>query len=151
MPEVKPKIRDRRTFVLDPMRRVERAAHRELAELLASIGYPGVGAPQLLVFANVPRWDGIRMKDLADRMQLTQGAVTQLVAALERRGLVERVRDLDDGRGVIVRPTLASNRGYEASRDRLAEMEQRWRTLVGPRRWATFRAVLEELADAVER
>jgi DNA-binding MarR family transcriptional regulator len=90
------------------------------------------------------------MKELAERMQLTAGAVTQVVASLERQGLVERVRDPEDGRGVIVRPTLASNEGYERSRDRLAEMERRWSEMVGPRRWATFRAVLFTLAEALE-
>jgi DNA-binding MarR family transcriptional regulator len=93
----------------------------------------------------------MRMGELADRMQLTPGAVSQLVAHLERLGLAERVPDPSDGRGVIVRPTRAANAGYEASRRRLAELEQEWRSLVGPRRWQTFRSVLDELAQWQER
>ena len=140
-----------RTFILDPMRRIGRAVHADLEGLLAAIGYREVRAPHITVFAHVPRWEGMRMSELADRMQLTPGAVSQLVAHLENLGLAERVRDDADGRGVIVRPTRAANRGYEASRRRLAELEEEWRALVGPRRWATFRSVLEQVADWEDR
>ena len=140
-----------RTFILDPMRVIERAVHRNLETLMAEVGYPEVRAPHLAVFAIVPRGDGIRMSDLADRMQLTRGAVTQLVSYLEDHGLLERVPDPNDGRGVIVVPTAAAHEGYEAGRARIGELEDGWRARIGERRWATFRSVLEELAAECER
>jgi DNA-binding MarR family transcriptional regulator len=139
-----------RDFVLDPMRRVERAVHRELEDLMSRTGYSDVRVPHLNVFAHVPRGTGIRMSELAERMQLTKGAVTQLVGYLEAHGYLERVSDPADGRAVLVRPTEAANRGYELGRARLAELEASWEERVGEDRWRTFKTVLEEVARLQE-
>jgi DNA-binding MarR family transcriptional regulator len=133
------------------MRRIQRSVHRELLRILEQEGYPEVRIQHLNVFALVPRDDGMRMSDLADRLQLTPGAVTQMVHQLVTLRLLERVRDPADGRAVLVRPTATAEAGYESSRRRIAGLEAEWETLVGPRRWATFRQVLSELADHEER
>lgn len=140
----------RRRFALDPMRRIQRAVHRKMMTTVAKEGYPQVRIQHLNVFALVPRDEGMRMSVLAERLQLTPGAVTQLVDQLVRLGLVERVPDPTDGRAVIARPTPAAEAGYEAGRRFLAEREEEWKSLVGPRRWATFRSVLEQIADHEE-
>jgi DNA-binding MarR family transcriptional regulator len=141
---------DQRTFILDPMRRIERSVHAELEALLLSLGYEGVRIPHLNVFAHVPRPDGMRMSVLAERMQLTQGAVTQLVAHLERLRLVKRIPDPTDGRGVVVVPTARASRGYDASRDRLDDLQRAWTGRVGAKRWKTFVDVLNEIAEYQE-
>jgi len=148
----------KRRFVLDPMRRLQRAVHSGMLVKLAGLGYPDVRVQHLNVFAMVPRDEGMRMAELADRLQLTPGAVTQLVDQLERQRLVERGRDPSDGRAVRVRPTGRAERGYEEGRKHLAALEAEWSDLVGPRRWATFKQVLfevleheEEKAGIVER
>ena len=135
-----------RTFALDPMRRLDRAVHVELERLMADAGFPEVRVPHLAAMAHIPRGEGIRMSELADLMQVTRGAATQIVNYLEQHGYLERVRDPSDGRGVIVRPTSAAERGYEVARARIAELEEGWRRRVGPERWDTFRGVLDELA-----
>src|SRR5438093_13732780 len=130
-----------RTFVLDEMRRLERSVHGDLEGILAANGYPEVRMPHLIVFAHVPRGAGMRMSVLADRMQLTKGAVTQLVSYLESYGLLERVRDPNDGRGVIVKPTRAAERGYNLGRRRIAAIEGAWAELAGRRRRGVFTSV----------
>ena len=137
---------DDRGFILDPMRRIIRAVHRDLEELLAREGYPEVRIPHINIFAVLPRGEGMRMSEVAAWLQLSPGAVTQLVTHLESLGLAERLPDPTDGRAVIVRPTPAANRGYEAARDRLAELQRRWEDLVGAERWRTFRDVLGTIA-----
>lgn len=129
------------------MRRIENAVHRSMLEALAATGYPDLRIQHLHVFAHVPRDEGMRMSELAERLQLTPGAVTQLVDQLQRLGLIERAPDPADRRAVRVRPTAAAEAGYEAGRRLLAEREAEWEGLVGSRRWATFRAVLSEIAD----
>ena len=141
----------KRRFVLDPMRRIQRAVHRRMVGEVAAAGYPDVRVPHLNVFAHVPRDEGMRMSVLAGWLQLTPGAVSQVVAQLEQMGLMERSPDPGDGRAVIVRPTPEAEAGYEAGRRFIAGLEDEWRTLVGPRRWATFRAVLAEISAHEER
>lgn len=151
MTGVKGRVPLTRQFLLDPMRRVLRAVHRDLEAVMERTGYPEVRVPHINVFAHLGRGKGMRMSDLAEQMQLTPGAVTQLIAHLERLGLAERLPDPRDGRGVIVRPTPAANEGFEAARARLAELESEWERRVGPRRWRTFNGVLWEIVELLER
>lgn len=150
MASVKGRVPLTRQFVLDPMRRILRAVHRDLERVMDDAGYPDVRVPHINVFAHLGRGEGMRMSDLAEQMQLTPGAATQLISHLERLGLVERLPDPSDGRGVIVRPTPAANEGFEAARARLGELESEWERRVGPRRWRTFTEVLSEIVDLLE-
>jgi DNA-binding MarR family transcriptional regulator len=129
------------------MRRLDRAVHEEVTAMLAEIGYPEVRIAHLLLFIHTPEEEGIRMSQLAERMQLTPGAVTQLVSHLERHGLMERFRDPTDGRAVIVRPTARTRRGYAAAWGRLGELLAGWEALAGPGRWETFRRTLDDIVD----
>ncbi len=49
--------------------------------------------------------DGLRIVDLCEDALLTQAGVSRLVSRLERRGLVERGCDPDDGRAFRIRLT----------------------------------------------
>jgi DNA-binding MarR family transcriptional regulator len=138
----------RRQFVLAPMRAMLAAANRDILASVEAAGYPDVTIQHLNVFAQVPRDEGMRMSELAERLQVTPGAVTQLVQQLEDMGLVRRTPDPSDRRAVIVRPTPEAEAGYEAGRRRIAELEERWGGLVGPRRWATFKAVVGHIAQS---
>jgi DNA-binding MarR family transcriptional regulator len=129
------------------MRRLDRAVHEEVTAMLAEIGYPEVRIAHLLLFIHTPEEEGIRMSQLAERMQLTPGAVTQLVTHLERHGLMERFRDPTDGRAVIVRPTARTRTGYAAAWGRVGELLAGWEALAGPDRWDTFQRTLGDLVD----
>lgn len=58
--------------------------------------------------------DGLRMGELSERILVTNGNVTWLVAALEREGLVRRRTAPEDRRATIVRLTAAGKRHFEA-------------------------------------
>ena len=69
--------------------------------------------------------DGSRMRrvDLAERLLITQGGMTRLLAGLERQGLVERAPCPDDARVVYAQLTPAGERRLEAARrDHLADV-----------------------------
>jgi len=51
--------------------------------------------------------DGISVKDVAAKLQVTSGAVTQLVDTLIVRGLIERAENPNDRRSILLRATDA--------------------------------------------
>lgn len=58
-----------------------------------------------------------RLTDLTETEQLTQPGITQLIARLERDGLVLRRRDPGDGRAVIVHLTEAGRQVRQTRHD----------------------------------
>ena len=66
----------------------------------------------------------LRLRDLVDRVVLSQPGLSRKVARLEDEGLVERLPDPHDGRGVLVRMTRAGP-GGPAQRGRRAHRRRR--------------------------
>ena len=57
-----------------------------------------LSAPQMRTICVIGRNKDIRMKDIADRMELTTGTVTVMIDRLQVMGLVERCRNENDRR-----------------------------------------------------
>jgi len=87
----------------------------------------------------------LRRVDLAERLLITQGGVTRLLAGLEREGMVQRAPCPDDARVVYAQLTPAGRRRLNAARrDHLADVSR----LFGAR----FRAAeLDQLGGFMER
>ena len=66
----------------------------------------------------------LRLSELTATEQVSQPAITQLVARLERDGLVDRRPDPRDGRAVLARATDAGTRIVRTRhRDRVAQLD----------------------------
>src|ERR671931_2216797 len=133
-----------------PLARLLLEAHRalggELLEGLSERGYEDVRPGHAALFMNIDRRTGSRLTELARRAHMTKQGMMLLVDELEERGYVRRVPDPEDGRAKIVRLT-ARGRNYVAeARRAMAAVESRARRELGWRRFAGFRAALEELA-----
>jgi DNA-binding MarR family transcriptional regulator len=89
--------------------------------------------------------DGTRASVIAQRAGLTRQAITMIVDELEEAGVVRREPDPDDGRAKRIVYTEAGLRAFDESRERIAEIERRWRNELGARRWNELRAALAEL------
>lgn len=89
--------------------------------------------------------DGACPTDLAAGGWITKQAVGQRVRELEEMGLVRTDPDPDDGRAIIVRRTPVGDRAAADILDAIAEIERSWAEQVGKERYATFRAVLDQL------
>src|SRR2546425_595496 len=124
------------------MRRIERAVTRAVAVRLAPIGYANGRAPHVNLLDQVG--DGARVTELADRLQMTAAAVSQLADHLERHGLIERTRDLRDRRAVVVKPTAATARGYRVGRETVDGIEAAWARRLGNERFAELKAMLAD-------
>lgn len=133
-----------RTNILDRMRSIERAVHREMQTQLALGGYPQVRIPHIALLAHMTT-NGRRLTEFAELMQVTKSAVSQLVTQLEGWGLVERVPDPTDGRAALIRATPAADEGFRIARKRLAEIEREWEATIGEERLAELARTLEEL------
>jgi DNA-binding MarR family transcriptional regulator len=76
--------------------------NERLLERFGDAGYPEVRASYGSVLVPLFEEDGLRLGQLAERSRLSKQAMTSLVAACERDGLVARERDPADGRAFVV-------------------------------------------------
>ncbi|MGD2113183.1 MAG: MarR family transcriptional regulator, partial [Gammaproteobacteria bacterium] len=91
--------------VIVAIRRVIRAVDLHSRTLVESHGLTG---PQALIL-KVLQDGSLAAGELAARISLSQGTVTDILNRLESRGLVQRLRDTRDRRRVLVRTTPAGH------------------------------------------
>jgi len=89
---------------------------------------------------------GTRQADLVARSRLTKQAVQQFLDELEADGIVERIRDPDDGRGRVVRFTPRGRQVLADANVVKQQIEERFRRKLGTER---FRQLVETLKDLV--
>ena len=85
--------------ILIALRRVIRAIDRHSRNLVQSHGLTG---PQALLLTEIVRSGSLTGSELAKRVSLSQATVTDVVKRLERRKLLERNRDTNDKRRVLL-------------------------------------------------
>jgi DNA-binding MarR family transcriptional regulator len=112
--------------VIVAIRRVIRAVDLHSRTLVESHGLTG---PQALIL-KVLQDGSLAAGELAARISLSQGTVTDILNRLESRGLVQRLRDTRDRRRVLVRTTPAGHALLQQSPPLLQErFVQRFRSL----------------------
>jgi DNA-binding MarR family transcriptional regulator len=89
--------------VIVALRRVIRAVDLHSRTLVESHGLTG---PQALILKALQN-GSLTAGELATRVNLSQGTVTDILNRLEQRGLIKRIRDTEDRRRVLVEATKA--------------------------------------------
>ncbi len=97
------------------------------------------------VMAGVPA-DGINVTDLSARAGMSKQGVGQFVAYLVDSGHLRTSPHPDDGRVRLVFRTEEGDRFMAGVYAAIARVEGRFAAEVGPRRFATFKKVMTELA-----
>ena len=103
--------------VIVALRRVIRAVDLHSRTLVESHGLTG---PQALILKGLQS-GSLSAGELAARVSLSQGTVTDILNRLEKRGLITRVKDSQDRRRVLVQPTAAGLSVLEQSPPLLQE------------------------------
>jgi DNA-binding MarR family transcriptional regulator len=143
---------DQRPFtIIMAFRRTARLMVGELIERLEADGHDGVHPSHHALYENIDP-DGTRLTDLAARADMTHQSMSELVAALERGGWVERRPDPTDGRARLVCLTHEGKHLVSRGLHHIAEIEAKWQE-----RWreaghdGELRPVLERAIKAQER
>jgi DNA-binding MarR family transcriptional regulator len=133
-----------RPFLVDRMRAIDRAVTRQVGMALPAEVAQRVSAPHMRLMAEVPP-GGIRPSQLAERLGVSRSAVSQLLAYLERAGLVERTVDTSDRRAELVRQTARAGAAQRAARRTIEQIERAWQDRLGADTFALLRDTLDEL------
>ncbi|PYP41304.1 MAG: MarR family transcriptional regulator [Gemmatimonadetes bacterium] len=127
--------------------RVHSAAIHLLRRLRVEDKAMGLTAPRASVLSVLVFRGPVTMSALAEAEQVRPPTITRLVDGLERRGLVRRVGDRDDGRVQLVEATAAGKRLLQKGRARRVERLAR-----GVARLSTDdQRVLARAADLMEK
>ena len=97
----------------------EITAYERLSGLLRACGRrvyfsSCAGRTQIRVLRLLLRQGAMSQKDVQDRLEIQPGSVSELMGKLEMKGLIERVRDTDDRRKVLLSLTA---RGEAAAQE----------------------------------
>lgn len=101
------------------------------------------------LFPHITR-DGVRLTELATRLDVSKQAIGPLVDDLVAAGVVARVPDPADARAKLIRWTPAGLRALEHGIGVLAALEAELAARVGKQRLKTLADTLADLIAAVE-
>lgn len=113
-------------------------------------GYTDIREPHLHIFGNVGV-DGVRLTELATRAQLSLGTTSELVSDLQQLGYLERRPDPADGRAKLIFPTARGRQALSDAGDRVAEIEQHWRTTLGGKHFDDMCGAMQRLLDELSQ
>ena len=108
-----------------------------------------LSAPQLRTICVIGRNENIRMKDIADRMELTTGTVTVMIDRLQVMGLVERCRNESDRRSYKILLSEKGRKYYEEHRKRQRELVRKLANKVTDADRETCERVLMEFIHSI--
>lgn len=121
------------------MKQVELAVRSRLEDIFRPLGMTALQYTALTV---LERHAGISSAQLARNSFVTAQTMTDMVVALEDRGLIERYRDPADGRRLLVVLTGAGRALLDRYRDEVSQLETRMLTGLTPDQAAELRATL---------
>ena len=117
----------------------------KLRERLQQRGWPSITRSQSMVLANVA--NGVtRASRLAENLGVTRQAMSQLLADMVKKGLIELIPDPDHGRAQLVQFAPQADGIREDARRVLRDLEAELEVSIGAQQMASLRQAFEHLA-----
>ena len=143
-------VRARREQML--LRMLFRATHlmnTEMTRRLRARGWTGF-QPTFTTLLSHLDTEGTTISTLATRIGTSRQAVSQLVQAIERAGLLERMPHPTDGRSVLVRHTTSGRRILLDALEVMTEIEGEYAACAGKKETAELKRLLAHLLDEID-
>lgn len=105
--------------------------------------------PQLRMICVIGRYQDIRMKDIADRLELTTGTVTVMIDRLQDMGLLLRHRHTTDRRSYVITLTEKGQAIYSEHRQRQHKLTERLFGRVDEDQRASFLRVIQQASSVL--
>ncbi|MFD2747614.1 MarR family winged helix-turn-helix transcriptional regulator [Paenibacillus yanchengensis] len=122
------------------LQRLERQPH--------TFGAAGPLSPsEIHMISAIGETDHLLMSDLAARLDITKGAVTQLFAKLEKKGLVYRITHPQDARSTLVMLTELGQQANAAHDEVRLQFYRQLRQQLTEHEITVFETCLEKLND----
>jgi DNA-binding MarR family transcriptional regulator len=118
-----------------------------LRAAFAAAGLDGIRPAQALALVPLVT-GGLHASDLADRLRVSRQAVAQAVTALERHEYVVRKPHPSDARALIIELAPRGRQALRVMRSNALEREERWKDVLGEKRFEELRETLVALLSA---
>ncbi|KKZ75307.1 MarR family winged helix-turn-helix transcriptional regulator [Streptomyces showdoensis] len=110
-----------------------------------------ITSPQFGVLNALLAEPGLDQRTVGERVGLDRSTIAEVVSRLTRRGLLDKVRDPDDGRRSVLRLTEDGERTHRRLTVRTARMNQIFLAPLAPEEQAQFLSLLRRVSDAAEQ
>lgn len=124
-----------------------RRAEQFASELFArSELHDGVTLRQTVLMAAIAEAEGASQSDLVRTTGVDRSTLAEMMARMERKGLIARAAAADDGRAKSVRLTNEGRRRLEAVLPAIREVDRKLMNALPTARRAAFQSILSDLA-----
>lgn len=118
-----------------------------LRAAFAAAGLDGIRPAQSVALIPLTA-GGLHASDVAERLGVSRQAIAQAIAALERHRYVTRAPDPLDARARIIELTARGQQALRVMRSSAVDSEKQWQQILGERRLAELRKILQMLLAA---
>ncbi|MFF7333115.1 MarR family transcriptional regulator [Streptomyces sp. NPDC008150] len=109
-----------------------------------------ITSPQFAVLNALVAEPGLDQRTVGERVGLDRSTIAEVISRLGRRGLLDKVRDPDDGRRFLLRPTDEGSRAHRRLSVRTARMNQVFLAPLSAAEQSQFLDLLRRVSDAAE-
>lgn len=109
-----------------------------------------ITSPQFAVLNALVAEPGLDQRTVGERVGLDRSTIADVIARLDRRGLLGKVRDPRDGRRFLLELTADGRRTHQKLTTRTARMNRVFLAPLSPEEQRLFLTLVQRVADAAE-